>query len=87
MPIEILVLCKDNNWITYEANQVDIFVTIDDYEVSAVLPYLESRGLETTCSGAAGLAALMTANSGRDSLRLTGESRILTFLTEAPEKI
>ncbi len=43
------------------------------------------QGFATTCSGAAGIAALQHAGAQREALGLTAQSRVLALMTEGPE--
>ncbi|RBI71197.1 PLP-dependent lyase/thiolase [Roseovarius sp. TE539] len=74
--------CKAPSLIALKglARDADAFVTVSDAQAAAVLPQLEARGLATTESGAAGLAALraMTPQPGR-------EDRVLVILSEEAE--
>jgi diaminopropionate ammonia-lyase len=68
------------------ARDADMFVTITEDEAAASLPVLARSGLETTASGAAGLAALLAAGPHREALKLTTTSRVLCILTESSEE-
>ncbi|MCA1241548.1 pyridoxal-phosphate dependent enzyme [Stappia stellulata] len=68
------------------SRDADVFVTIDDGDVEAVLPRLADAGLATTPSGAAGLAVPLTASAAQKSaLGLGPQSRILAILSEEAE--
>lgn len=67
------------------ARSADLFVTVTDAEVAETVELLADHGLPTTPSGAAGLAAVHHGHGHRGSLGLTGHSRVLAVLTEAPE--
>lgn len=60
------------------ARDADRFVTITDQDAEAVLGDLAAQGLDTTPSGAAGMAALA-------GLSLAPDSRVLCILSEASE--
>lgn len=80
--------CKEPSLIALKglARDADQFVTISDQQVNAVLPLLKQAGLETTPSGAAGLAALHVAQDvGGGALGLDKNARVLTFITECVE--
>ncbi|MFW2543598.1 pyridoxal-phosphate dependent enzyme [Primorskyibacter sp. 2E107] len=62
------------------ARDTDEFVLISDAEAMAVLPLLAGAGLESTPSGAAGLAAAL---ADPQLLGLTPSSRVLAILSEA----
>ena len=61
------------------ARDADLFVTLGAQEALAGRDRLAEAGLETTASGAAGVAALL---AGLDEV--DGAARILAFLTEGP---
>lgn len=60
------------------ARDADAFATVTDAEASAVLPQLAARGMATTESGAAGLAALAALRPGPGA-------RVLAIVSEGPE--
>lgn len=77
--------CKDPSHIALEslARQADAFVTLSDAECEAAVARLAAEGLESSPSGAAGLAAVMTCGEAeRVALGLTPESRLLVILSE-----
>ena len=77
--------CKDPSHVALEylAREADAFVTISDVEADAAVAQLGDAGLESSPSGAAGLAALMTCGEAeRVALGLTGESRVLAVMSE-----
>jgi len=77
--------CKDASHVALEylAREADAFVTISDAEADAAVARLAEFELESSPSGAAGLAALMTCgDSERAALGLTGESRGLVVMSE-----
>lgn len=78
--------CKEPSLIALNglARDADYFVTVTDDEVAKLLPNMQAAGLETTASGGAGVAAAMLA-SIRDQVGMDGASRVLCFLSEAPE--
>lgn len=57
----------------------DLFVTIDEDEARAGVAALAAAGIDTTPSGAAGVAALLSG------LGLPGDARVLAYVTEGPE--
>ena len=67
------------------ARNADFFTTVDDSGCVATVDRLKHLGLETTPSGAAGLAALLDPGADREALGLDAESRVLAFVTEAAE--
>jgi diaminopropionate ammonia-lyase len=60
------------------ARDADAFVTVTEEEVADVLPWLAARGLATTASGAAGVAALRAMGLGEGT-------RALAILSEEAE--
>jgi diaminopropionate ammonia-lyase len=79
--------CKEPSLIALKglARDADVAVTLSDDSVARILPRLAAHDLDTTPSGAAGLAALLMSEPHRKALRLDEHSRVLTFLTEGPE--
>ncbi|MWD29998.1 pyridoxal-phosphate dependent enzyme [Aquicoccus sp. SCR17] len=75
--------CKAPSLIALKglARDADGFALITEDEARAVLSPLQAAGLGTTPSGGAGLAALMAGLPGVD-----GRSRVLTILSEGPER-
>lgn len=75
--------CKEPSLIALKglARDADWFCALRDAEVETCMPPLESFGLETSPSGGAGLAALLTAGGMFD---LTASSRVLCILSEGP---
>ncbi len=77
--------CKDSSHVALEylAREADAFVTLSDDEAAAAVAQLAVAGLESSPSGAAGLAALMTcSDADRTALGLSGDSRILAVMSE-----
>ena len=64
------------------ARSADHLVTIDDAEADATVALLGERGITTTASGAAGVAALHHAGDHREALGFDGASRVLAIITE-----
>jgi diaminopropionate ammonia-lyase len=80
--------CKEPSLLALHAlaRDAECFVTIGEDEAAGALPILAQHGLATTGSGGAGLAALLAADEpARDALKLSKDSRVLAFVTEAPE--
>jgi diaminopropionate ammonia-lyase len=80
--------CKEPSLLALHAlaRDADRFVTIGEDEAAVALPILAEHRLATTGSGGAGLASLLAADeSARAALKLSKDSRILAFVTEAPE--
>ncbi len=71
--------CKEPSLIALKglAREADSFVTISEEEASAILPELAEKGLESSESGAAGIAALKGMSLGADA-------RVLCILSEGP---
>jgi diaminopropionate ammonia-lyase len=61
------------------SRDADRFVTISEDDVRAGVDSLARHGFDTTPSGGAGLAALLTG------LNLPSDARVLAFLSEGPE--
>jgi len=77
--------CKEPSLIALAGlmRDADAFLTIADGAVAAELPGLAARGLETSSSGGAGLAALLALTGPqRETLGLTQGSRVLCILSE-----
>jgi len=64
------------------AAEADDFGTIGEDEAAVGVVVCAAEGLDSTPSGAAGIAALLAANG---TLGLDAGSRVLTFLSEGPE--
>ncbi|MEM7464710.1 MAG: pyridoxal-phosphate dependent enzyme [Pseudomonadota bacterium] len=78
--------CKEPSLIALNglARDADCFLTISDEDVEKCLPQLTTAGLETTASGAAGLAAVMSP-AARELLEISSDAQALCFLTEEPQ--
>ncbi len=78
--------CKEPSLIALNglARDADSFLTISDEDVAQCLPTLTAARLETTASGAAGLAAVMSP-AARELLEIGPDAQVLCFLTEAPQ--
>ncbi|MFD1341979.1 pyridoxal-phosphate dependent enzyme [Litorisediminicola beolgyonensis] len=76
--------CKAASLIALKglARDADAVVLVSDGEVADQMARIADAGLETTPSGGAGLAALLTSDALRDRLGLTASSRALAFVTE-----
>lgn len=79
--------CKDPSHLALAelARSADHFVTVTDERCEATVALLETHGISTTPSGAAGVAAVHDAGEGRGELGLTDDSRVLAIITEGPE--
>lgn len=75
--------CKDPSHIALKALARDAsdFVTITEAEGQAILPPLDARGLATSPSGGAGIAAIPVH---KDALGIDATSRVLCILSEGP---
>ena len=74
--------CKTPSMIALAglARDADLFVTITEAEAEAGVAALAGEGLETTPSGAAGIAALVAG------LDLGSDARVLAIVSEGPER-
>lgn len=78
--------CKEPSLIALNglARDADDFLTLTDEEVVEHLPAMAAKGLATTASGGAGLAAAMHEGV-RAALDIGADARVLCFLSETPE--
>lgn len=78
--------CKEPSLIALNglARDADFFLTLSDDDVLSQLPVLAKAGFETTASGGAGVAAVLMEES-RELLGIGQDSKVLCFLSEAPE--
>ncbi len=76
--------CKTPSMIALEglARDADLFLTITEEEAAAGVASLAPFGFETTPSGGAGLAALLSGAPGCDA-----ETSVLAVLSEGPEDV
>ncbi len=74
--------CKTPSMIALAglARDADLFVTLSEAEAGRGVRHLAEQGVETTSSGAAGIAALL---AGRPAL--AGDARVLAIVTEGAE--
>lgn len=81
--------CKEPSHLalTYLAREADAFLTVSEEEAADTVAWLAQNGLETTPSGAAGLAALRHAAGHVEALKLEATSRALCYLSEGPEDV
>lgn len=79
--------CKEPSLLALDelARAADHFVTISDAEVDEAVDLLRTHGIDTTPSGAAGVAALHHARNDRETLGLDQRSRVVAIITEGPE--
>jgi len=80
--------CKEPSHLALAelARGADVFLTITDEEGRAAATLLADNGIPTTPSGAAGFAGLLHSGPFRETLGITGQSRVLAFVSEGPEK-
>lgn len=77
--------CKDPSHVAldYLAREADAFVSLSEVEAGSAVERLAGLGLESSPSGAAGLAALMTFDAAdREMLGLKPDSVVLTVMSE-----
>lgn len=81
--------CKEPSLLALDelARAADHFVTISDDEAGATVQMLRAHGIDTTPSGAAGVAALHHAADHRGTLGLDATSRVVAIITEGPEDL
>ncbi len=79
--------CKEPSILALDelARAADAFVTISDDEVQATVELLRAHGIDTTPSGAAGVAVLHHADGHRDALGLDADSQVVAIITESLE--
>jgi diaminopropionate ammonia-lyase len=79
--------CKEPSLIAFKglARDADFFATITEAEGAHGAAVAQAEGLQSTPSGAAGLAGLLAAAEGADGFGLNATSRILLILSEGPE--
>ena len=69
--------------LKYLAREADFFVTIDDQKVEQVVDQLSEQQIDTSPSGAAGLAAMICfADSQKQALGIDAQSRALCYISE-----
>lgn len=67
------------------AKDVDVFALISEEEGQAGANYAATHQMESTPSGAAGLAGLLASSAHRTALKLDANSHVLVILSEGPE--
>ena len=67
------------------ARDADHFVTVTDEQCDETVAVLGGHGMQTTPSGAAGVAGPHHAGVHREALGVSDDSRVLAFITEGPE--
>ncbi len=78
--------CKEASLIALKGlhRDADFFVTISEDECLSQMQGFAALGLETSPSGGAGIAGLMSAAAHRAKLGLTCDSAVLAILSEGP---
>lgn len=79
--------CKEPSHLAlkYLAREADAYVLISDEDAEETVGWLSAHDLNSTPSGAAGIAAVRHAGAQKDALGLGPESRVLCYLSEGPE--
>ena len=79
--------CKEPSHLALAelATGADFFVTVEDGQCAETVALLTGHGIDTTPSGAAGLAGLHHATTVSSQLGLCRDSRVLAFISEGPE--
>ena len=67
------------------AKDADVFALISEEEGQAGANYSATHQMESTPSGAAGLAGLLASSAHRTALKLDANSHVLVILSEGPE--
>ncbi len=78
--------CKEPSLIALNglARDANSFLTLEDDEVAVHLPAIASKGLATTASGGAGIAAVLIQDV-REALGIGRDARVLCILSEVAE--
>ena len=79
--------CKEPSHLALAelATGADFFVTVSDTQCAETVALLARHGIDTTPSGAAGLAGLHHLSGKREALGLSEGSRALAIISEGPE--
>ncbi len=77
--------CKEPSLIALNglARDADLFLTLEDSQVAEHLPTMAKAGLETSASGGAGIAAVLSADA-RKEMGIGPDAKVLCMLTEQP---
>lgn len=77
--------CKEASLIAFEGLQktADLFVCISESDAASAVAFLAGEGIQTTPSGAAGMAAVLAAE--KLAVPVTEHSTCLVIATEGPE--
>ncbi|MGK2928115.1 MAG: diaminopropionate ammonia-lyase [Acidimicrobiales bacterium] len=80
--------CKEPSHLALAAlaSDADHFVTVTDEQCDRTVAVLGEHGMQTTPSGAAGVAGPHHAGVHREALGVSDDSRVLAFITEGPEE-
>ena len=78
--------CKEPSLLAFTALQdyADFFVCVSDANADDAVCYLENNGIQTTPSGAAGVAAIL--NADQLHIPLKDDSSCLAIATEGPDQ-
>lgn len=78
--------CKEPSLIALNglARDADLFLTLTDDEVAGHLNDIAGAGFETTASGGAGVAAVLS-DAARDAIGIDANARVLCILSEVAE--
>ena len=80
--------CKEASLIALKglAHDADIFALISEAEGQAGADYAAAYRMESTASGAAGLAGLLASQAHRVALKLDCNSHVMLIMSEGPEE-
>ena len=80
--------CKEASLIALKglSYDADFFALISEEEGQAGADYAASHGMESTASGAAGLAGLLASQKHRDALNLDSNAHVMLIMSEGPEE-
>jgi diaminopropionate ammonia-lyase len=80
--------CKEASLIALKglSHDADFFALISEEEGQAGADYAASHGMESTASGAAGLAGLLASQKHRDALNLNSNAHVMLIMSEGPEE-
>ena len=80
--------CKEASLIALKglARDTDVFALISEEEGQAGANYAAAHGMESTASGAAGLAGLLASKSYRKELKLDSNSHVMLIMSEGQEE-
>ena len=80
--------CKEASLIALKglAHDADVFALISEAEGQAGADYAAAYRMESTASGAAGLAGLLASQAHRVALKLDSNSHVMLIMSEGPEE-